>query len=220
MAIALSLALYCLVAWRRSQHTVSAYIAQLNESREELERIIEERKAGTSPEEGGEYDYSNEATHGLVWDIIENIGCQPKHEENDKNAISFSYQGENFMVIPNGVYIRIWDLPWLEFNIKDESASRIRHAVNLANFSFGPTIVMSRPGEEGEVNVATRIDTVMIPQIPETKDYFKSLLGSFFDKKMEFRKEFDKLENDTEIGDYGECRTNYYATPTEDICEN
>lgn len=70
-------------------------MAQLNESREELERIIEERKAGTSPEEGREHDYSNEATHELVWGILENIGCQPKRGE-DRYVIEFAYQGKTF----------------------------------------------------------------------------------------------------------------------------
>lgn len=124
----------------------------------------------------------------LMYEALCNLGCQPI--VNADNTISVSCQGENFMMEFYGMYVRIWDLPWSQLKANNPALPDLMEAVNAANFNFGPTIVMTKPDDEGTICILSRRDIMLHPACPENTLYIQAVLDSFFSAKEEFFKEF------------------------------
>lgn len=122
---------------------------------------------------------------------LRKLNCSPiESKENDD--IFFKFQGENFCVRQNKGFIRIWDLPFAEINTLDTSMPMILEAINSVNSSFGPTIIMNPPNEDGVREIMSRMDSVFLPMLKEPDQYLSTLLHMFFDLKDELRKEISE----------------------------
>lgn len=126
--------------------------------------------------------------------MLRGMGCQPKPADDGNLAVA--YQGENFLIQPNGGYLRIWDLNWLSSKATDDDFLLLKDAANYANFSFGPTIVMHAPDEDGNIYVSSRMDIFLMPGLEENQAYVESILNSFFSIKHITHREYMRLKED------------------------
>ncbi|MDE6410690.1 MAG: hypothetical protein K2K81_10690, partial [Muribaculaceae bacterium] len=127
-------------------------------------------------------------------EILEGMGCNPSL--NDERNLGFSYQGENFLIMFNGAFIRIWDLSWHSMKITDDNFTLLKDATNYANFSFGPSIVLHSPDENGNIIFSSRLDVPFSPTINDGKGYISALLDSFFGLKNSLHREITRLKAD------------------------
>lgn len=147
-------------------------------------------------EENQEINDPSVAIFELTMNTLKEMGCQPNAEGDSK--ITVQYQGENFMIEVNNVYIRIWDLGWLSVGHDNENLQDLIEAINIANRGFGATILYSGPHDDGKVMIHSRRDILMIPQIPDIDAYLKSALESFFDTKAGLRKCYENVKQQNE----------------------
>lgn len=130
-------------------------------------------------------------TLGLMFDILNQLGCQP--HANEDGSLSVQYQGENFHMEFGGMYARVWDPMWAGVKADDPDMPKIREAVNAANFNFGPTVVMTAPNEEGVIGFHSRRDIMLHPACPDNVPFVKAVLDSFFDAKEQVRNSFQQI---------------------------
>lgn len=157
---------------------------------------VEVKPKAEAPGENGEAEEPLD-TMSLTLKTLCDIGCQPKVLEN--GSLEVMYQGEAFIIECGGPYARIWDPDWLHIKEDDPKLPLLREAINAANFKFGPTVVMTRPNDEGYHIVHSRFDIVMHPALPAIDAYLRSILNFFFETKEEIRKryvEFIDEQND------------------------
>lgn len=130
-------------------------------------------------------------TLGLMYDTLTTIGCQPT--KNDDGSLSVSYQGENFVMEFGGFYARVWDPGWAKIMVNDPKLPALKEAINVSNFNFGPTIVMTSPDNEGIISIHSRWDILMHPNVTDHAGYVSSVLGSFFGVKDKLRDNFIQI---------------------------
>lgn len=134
------------------------------------------------------------ATTSIVFGALQALGCQP--ELKDQLTILVSYQGETFQFdfgeSPSR-YMRIWDSYWAEIKADDPQISLIKEAVNVTNFNFGPTIVMTKPDENNVITFHSRYDIMVHPACPDNDQYLKSVLDTFFYAKESMKNNFQNL---------------------------
>lgn len=133
-------------------------------------------------------------TRGLMAKTLVSLGCQPENIDDD--SLHVKYQGENFHMEFGGRIARIWDPMWSAIKTDDPDLPILREAVNAANFSIGPTVVMTAPDEEGLIGLHSRRDIMLHPACPENVPFVRSVLDSFFDMKQEVRKRYQQLTMD------------------------
>lgn len=124
-------------------------------------------------------------TIGLMFNTLSALGCQPLRIDDEK--IGVIYQGENFFIESSGMYCRIWDLMWTGVSVDDPNLPKVREAVNVTNFGFGPTVMMEDPDEKGVIGFTSRFDIMLHPACPDNVPFVKSVLDSFFKTKENFR---------------------------------
>ena len=134
------------------------------------------------------------ATTNIVFGALQALGCQP--ELKDDNTLVVSYQGETFQFdfgeSPSR-YTRIWDPCWAGIKTDDPQINLIKEAVNVTNYNFGPTVVMTEPDENNVITFHSRYDIMVHPACPDNDQYLKSVLVSFFYTKEAVRNNFQNL---------------------------
>lgn len=130
-------------------------------------------------------------TLGLMFRTLSNLGCQPT--KNDDGTITVKYQGENFQMQFGGMYARVWDPMWSSVKADDPDLPNIREAVNDANYSFGPTIVMTKPDDEGIITFHSRCDIMLHPAVPDNEPYVAAILDSFFKIKEQMQADYQQI---------------------------
>lgn len=119
---------------------------------------------------------------------LKDLGCKPILAEHNSN-IYLKYQGEAFCIVQDRSFIRIWDLPYSEVNVLDTNLPLIIESINNANFSVGPTIVISKPDENGNREIQSKMDLIFIPSLPNPDKYLSKIFDLFFDLKIRLRTE-------------------------------
>ena len=150
-----------------------------------------EEKEGRMDTESNSKESNQHNTLELMLRTLHNLGCQPS--ANEDGTISVQYQGENFHMEFGGMYARVWDPMWAGIKADDPDLPNIREAVNAANFNFGPTVVMTKPDEEGVIGFHSRRDIMLHPACPDNVPFVKAVLDSFFDAKERVRSNFQQI---------------------------
>ena len=150
----------------------------------------QEQKEKQDQEEGSEADHTAK-TIELIVNILKKLGCQPIVE--DDRTVNVKYQGENFQFYANGIIVNIYDLPWSEFNINDPNAQKIREAINKANFSTLPMVLMTGADEQGNVNVLSRYQTILHPSCTINDEFIPYILNSFFSAQRQVREFYAEM---------------------------
>ena len=130
-------------------------------------------------------------TQQLMVSTLTQIGCQPT--VNDDDTVSVIYQGESFYIQIGYFHAQIWDLGWTEVNVNDPELPKIREAVNLTNFDYGPTVVMTNPDDKGMIYFHSRLGLFLHPAIPEIDNYMRNNLLMFFQTKEGVRQNLLKI---------------------------
>jgi hypothetical protein len=147
----------------------------------------EETEDTTDPER----DETKLITTRIMEEALKAIGCQPEFDQ--KGSIGVRYQGEKFIIEFGGPYARIWDTEWAAMNIEHPDIQILREAVNVTNFRFGPTVVITKPDDDGYVALLTRRDIMLHPSFPDNEIYIKSVLNSFFEAKAAVHDNFKAI---------------------------
>ena len=140
----------------------------------------------------GEYKKIEDINRKKLLKLFTEMSCNPRMDEQENLALS--YQGENFLLMFNGPFIRIWDLSWYSVKPTDDNFTLIKDAVNYANFSFGPSIVMHSPDEDGNVVFSSRVDVPLINIVDDIQGYMEVVLDSFFSLKQSLSREINRLK--------------------------
>ncbi len=120
-------------------------------------------------------------TFGLMFHTLKSIGCQP--EACEDGSLSVDYQGENFQIKFDRRYAEIWDLGWGGVKADDPELGKIREAVNIVNYNFSPTVVLTVPNEEGMIALHSHQTIMLHPACPENAAFVEGILNSFFTVK-------------------------------------
>lgn len=168
-------------------------INRFNEWRRERkeEKECEEMRQESMKSQQEDQEKKKPDTLGLMLNTLNQLGCQPT--ANDDGSISVQYQGENFHMEFGGMYARVWDPMWAGIKVDDPDLPNIREAVNAANFNFGPTVVLTKPNDEGIIGLHSRRDIMLHPACPDNVPFVKAVLDSFFDTKEEVRNNFQQI---------------------------
>lgn len=130
-------------------------------------------------------------TRNLVIKTLTDIGCQ--YEINDENYICFEYQGEEFKInASNDSYIIwIYNVAWGGINVNDPNVECLKRAINKVNEGSAITNLYT---EEKEFIIAhCQIAAYFAYNIPDYKDYLKSILDGFFIAQHQVRDEITNL---------------------------
>lgn len=145
-------------------------------------------------DEGSKVIYKRETTpKEIAVNSLVELGCKP--EVNKDGHLEVCYQGENFIMEFEGMYVRLWDPMWSGIRADDPATPQIREAVNVANFNFGPTVIMSEPDEEGIIGFHSRMDIMLHPSCPDNVVFLKAILDSFFATKESVRRHFKQINS-------------------------
>lgn len=132
----------------------------------------------------------------IAIESLKKLRCQPQIV-SDKDLLVM-YQGETFEMHFSGMLVRIWDPAWLKIDARDPNLRILREATDETNLSFGPSVVFSKPNNDGTIIIHSLYDTWLHPACPYTTEYLEDMLGVFFDLKQELNKNFLRLESQSQ----------------------
>ena len=135
-------------------------------------------------------------TKDLMVETLRQMGCDPKEIED--GAVGVVFQGEKFYMRFGGFFVNIWDLGWSSINLNDLNLPKLRQAINLANFEFGPTIVLTDPDENGVMDIHTRYGIMLHPSLPDLTDYIGHAFNLFFKAKNNLHLNYNRLRVEEE----------------------
>ncbi len=157
---------------------------QVNEGMNTEEKMNENQNEGENKPD----------TLGLMYKTLCNLGCQPSKDED--GTLSVQYQGEEFAMSFGGRFVSIWDPQWALLKADDPELPMIKEAINAANFKFGPTVVYTKPNDDGVISIHSRRDIMLHPACNENEPFVKSVLDSFFEKKNDVRGYIQQLRTE------------------------
>jgi hypothetical protein len=171
--------------WAETESRLNATSQLQNQTTANAAEPDEKPESQTSDDADHADEEHTPSTSEIVEHALKSIGCQPEVDKN--GSVGVSYQGENFIIEFGGMYARVWDPGWASMNVEHPDMQKLREAVNAANFRFGPTVVMTKPDDEGNVSLHSRRDIMLHPTFPDSEIYIKSVLDSFFEAKAAVR---------------------------------
>lgn len=132
-------------------------------------------------------------TRNLLIKTLEDIGCQ--HEICNDESIVFMYQGEEFKIdASNDSYIIwIYNIAWTGIEANDTDADFLKQAINKVNENSAVTNLYITNKENGFIVAHCQIATYFASNIPDYREYLKSILNSFFFCHQQVRDEFNNL---------------------------
>lgn len=172
--------------------------------KKEMERM---KKTNENQNEQQEVDFKP-----LMFETLKEMGCQPVMDENED--IIAAYQGEKFQIQMKAMFFNIWDLAWAQINVNDPTLPRVKEAINLTNFEFGPSVVLSQPNSEGIMYFHSRYGAVFHPNLPALNDYMAYVFNLFFSAKEAVQRNYQRLI--AEEASKGLLKNPYDSAP----CEN
>ncbi len=135
-------------------------------------------------------------TRRHMYDTLVALRCQPELDGED--GLTVEYQGETFNMRFWGRFVSIWDLGWLYVREDEPDLPLLRQAMNVTNFRQGlPSVMLYDPNEEGQVCFCSRRDILLPADYPDSEEYVRSMLLSFFRAKEYFKDEIRSLKNNS-----------------------
>lgn len=151
-----------------------------------------------------DYDKMNEAikaamseednqTRNLLIKTLTDIGCQP--EINEDNNVEFKYQGEEFKIDASNDNSIIWiyDFAWTGIETNNANAVFLKQAINKANENSAITNLYTINEKKGFIAAHCQIMIYFAYNIPNYREYLKSILDGFFTAHQQVKDEFTNL---------------------------
>ena len=147
-----------------------------------------------------EFGTPSEGTRDLFLETLTKMGCQYEIDPED-DRILFAYQGERFLADAENErpYVWIFDFTWKSVELHDiDEVSRLRRAINEANWQNSVTTVFTIDDEDKTMDVHCKATILFISQIPDVEIYLRAELQTFFDAHKLVDLEMAKLREKEE----------------------
>lgn len=138
-------------------------------------------EGGSTPTSTSEKAPRQLRTRDLFLQTLTAIGCQYEIDEHDR--VCFAYQGEHFVAETDNdhAYVGIYDFAWGSVKLSDiDEISRLRRAINEANWQNSVTTIFSINDEDNEMVVHCKTTIVFVPQLHDLQGYLRLELSEFF----------------------------------------
>lgn len=122
----------------------------------------------------------NIGTRDLCLELLRQLNCEVRVEHDD---IYFTYQNEKFMIEASNdsVFITIWDLHWDMVDSENvQDVENMKKAVNRTNHLVHNTVLYILYKEEKSYYILSKLQCLLMRNIPNTKVYFAAILDDFF----------------------------------------
>lgn len=120
-------------------------------------------------------------------DTLHKLGCTIKDTRDDWTI--FTFQGEHFAMLTEEdcLWAHLIDCPWFDVPLDDiAEVALVRKVVNEVNRQTSLKLVYTIDTEDNKLNLETRHDFVVFPEIIDLESYFTAILNSFFLTKHDF----------------------------------
>lgn len=120
-------------------------------------------------------------------DTLHKLGCTIKDTRDDWTI--FTFQGEHFAMLTeeDSLWAHLIDCPWFDVPLDDiDEVALVRKVVNEVNRQTSLKLVYTIDKEDNKLNLETRHDFVVFPEIIDLESYFTAILNSFFLTKHDF----------------------------------
>lgn len=170
----------------RFYHTVRDY----NDATAALNHAVETSQVDPS--------YLGLSREDLWQRVLSELNVEARPDEEHPGRYLFDYQGGHFYVdIDKSAFAEVYYAFIEELDLSDiDEVSLIRRAINEANFNACPTLVYSTNEEEDKMYVHMLQSVLLLPQIPQLKDYLQSRLTVFFQMQRHFVNILDRLRQE------------------------
>ena len=138
-------------------------------------------EGGSTPTSTSEKAPRQLHTRELFLQTLTAIGCQYEIDEHDR--VCFAYQGEHFVAETDNdhAYVGIYDFAWGSVKLSDiDEISRLRRAINEANWQNSVTTIFSINDEDNEMVVHCKTTIVFVSQLHDLQGYLRLELSEFF----------------------------------------
>ena len=125
----------------------------------------------------------NIGTRDLCLELLRQLNCEVRIEHDD---IYFTYQNENF--------ITIWDLHWDMVDSENiQDVENMKKAVNRTNQLVHNTVLYMSYEEEKSYYILSKLQCLLMHNIPNTKAYLAAILNDFFRIKQCYSQVLDDI---------------------------
>lgn len=139
-------------------------------------------------------------TRDLCLELLRQLNCEVRIEHDD---IYFTYQNEKFMIEASNdsVFITIWDLHWDMVDSENvQDVENMKKAVNRTNHLVHNTVLYILYKEEKSYYILSKLQCLLMPNIPNTKVYLSATLDDFFRTKHCYSQVLADIGKDVQDG--------------------
>ena len=138
----------------------------------------------------------NIGTRDLCLELLRQLNCEVRIENDD---IYFTYQNEKFMIEASNdsAFITIWDLYWDMVDSENiQDVENMKKAVNRTNHLVHNTVLYILYEEEKSYYVLSKLQCLLMRNIPNTKAYLAAILNDFFRTKQCYSQVLDEMDKE------------------------
>lgn len=139
-------------------------------------------------------------TRDLCLELLRQLNCKVRIEYDD---IYFTYQNEEFMIEASNdsAFITIWDLHWDMVDSENvQDVENMKKAVNCTNHLGHNTVLYILYKEEKSYYILSKLQCLLMPNIPNTKAYLAAILNDFFRTKQCYSQVLDDIGKEVQDG--------------------
>ena len=135
----------------------------------------------------------NIGTRDLCLELLRQLNCEVRIEHDD---IYFTYQNEEFMIEASNdsVFITIWDLHGDMVDSENiQNEENMKKAVNRTNQLVHNIVLYMSYEEEKSYYILSKLQCLLMHNIPNTKAYLAAILNDFFRTKQCYSQVLDDI---------------------------
>ena len=139
-------------------------------------------------------------TRDLCLDLLRQLNCEVEQKGED---IYFTYQKEHFMVEASNEFsfITIWNFHWDKVDSENtHEVEKMKKAVNRTNHLVSNTVLYMSYKDEKAYYVLSKVQRLLMQNIPNTKVYLAAILDEFFRTKYCYCMVLDDINKDSTDG--------------------
>lgn len=126
-------------------------------------------------------EYLGMGTKDLCLQLLQKMDIMPVKDDEDENSFYFDYLGErmSFRANNNSKFVILYDTFWKKYPTENlEMVTLARKTVNRANIEYNGFKLLYT-FNEGTMWIHSNNCALLIPEIPNLKEYFKHVLDAF-----------------------------------------